>query len=102
MGYIFASTLGIGPMTAEPVCVVERAGLAFVLQAATVEAALLSLTMSTWVVWEGTAATGLAVFPGWFHTFLTCCTMLPFSAVLGWADVAFSTVLVEGRDKSLT
>lgn len=28
--------------------------------------------------------------------------MLPFSAVLGWADIALSTVPVEGPDESLT
>lgn len=49
---------------ADPVCVFDRAGFAFVLQAATVEAALLSLTWPAWVVWEGAAATGLAMSPG--------------------------------------
>lgn len=44
-------------------CVFERAGFAFVLQAAAVEAALFSFALATWVVWEGTATTGLAVFP---------------------------------------
>ncbi len=44
--------------------VFERAGFVFVLQAATVKAALFSLCVPTWVVREGTAATRLAVSPG--------------------------------------
>lgn len=48
---------------ADPVRVFERAAFAFVLQASTVEAALLSLAEATWVVWEGTVATRLTVSP---------------------------------------
>lgn len=49
----------------DPVCVFEKARFALVLQAATVEAALIPWTVSTWVVREGTAAAVLAVSPGW-------------------------------------
>ena len=47
-----------------PVCAFERALFAFVRQAAAVEATLLPLSFPAWVVWKGTAATGLTVSPG--------------------------------------
>lgn len=48
---------------ADPVRVFERAAFAFVLQAAAVEAALLSLAEAAWVVREGTVPTRLTVSP---------------------------------------
>lgn len=47
-----------------PLRVLDRAGFAFVLQAAAVEAALRPLTQSTRVVRQGAAATGRTVSPG--------------------------------------
>lgn len=88
-------------LLAGPALVFERAGFVFVLQAAAVKAAILTLTVTTRVIGQSTEATGLTVFPclegkiaepkvnpwrfpcisiltkkkiirTWFHTFLTC------------------------------